>query len=123
MKQRFLGLLVIVLLVAFPVYFLFFTAEYMTAFSLCGNGKFSARSEGFLRRASVGSRDTINQQCPLDGSSTGSRQRLDTFFTKRAVIEFDGKGTIRVVIKKNGVVCEDKTVSGNGKFIASAACR
>ena len=123
MKRRFLGLLLIVPLIAVPVYFLFFTAEYSTGFSLCGNGEFIARSEGFSRRASSESRDAINQKCPLDGSSTGSRQRLDTIFPKRAVVEFEGKGIVRVFIKKNGVTCEDKTISGDGKFTASVTCR
>ena len=48
---------------------------------------------------------------------------MNTFFGASAVSTFEGEGTIRVFVEKNGVMCDEKVVSGKGKFRAEATCK
>jgi hypothetical protein len=102
-------------------YFFFFTATYTTGFSYCGKGAVTEQSVGFSRGAGRMKTGSIDQECPQSGYA-GSYATLSVFVGASAVATLEGEGTIRVFVKKNGVMCDEKIVSGKGKFTAKATC-
>jgi hypothetical protein len=121
-EQRVKQALVIGILILIAVYFLFFTARYSTGISYCGKGVVSTQVLGFLKRASQISTVTIDAKCPpgISGGLGGSF--MNTFIGVSAIAWMEGEGTIRVYVEKNGVMCDEKIVSGKGKFTAKATC-
>ena len=117
---KFLGLLIVSILLAIGFY-VSITADYEIGGSTCGKGRAKFETVGFSTKGFIprGFQD-IDFPCP--GGSSSQTQRLFIFADKAAHDIFEGEGTMRTYIKKNGVICAEKTVSGKGKLVISISC-
>jgi hypothetical protein len=66
-------------------------------------------------------------KCPSSENSDtqevgGDGARLSTLVGVEAVLILNGEGTLHVSVMKNGEICDEKTVSGKGRFSARATC-